>query len=145
MQLFLGWLLIVFPGLLYVGQVISSVNFPLAQKLGLQENPDESDRLLQRAERYTAYWDILMLVWLPLSGALMVTDNSAWPLVGLIGAAVYLDASGREAAKILSFKHEGVRIGAPNQYRLFFSTYLIMAVLAIVVAVYSIMAIQSRC
>jgi len=138
MQLLLGWLLIIFPGLLYIGQVISSINFPLAQKLGLQENPDEADLLLQRAERYTAYWDLVTLVWLPLSGVLMILDNPAWPIVALFGAAIYLDAAGREAAKILSFKHEGIRVGSPGQHRLFYSTYLAMAVLAIVVILFSV-------
>ena len=137
MQLFLGWLLIIFPGLLYIGQIISSVNFTLAQKLGLQEAPDQTDQLLQRAERYTAYWDLLSLFWLPLSGILMILDNSAWPLFALIGGAIYLDTAGREAVKNLSFKHEGVRMGSPKQYRLFFSTYIIMAVLGIVVVLYS--------
>lgn len=141
MQLIIGWLLIIFPGILYVGQIISSVNFPLAQKLGLQEDPDEADLLLQRAERYTAYWDLVTLGWLPVAGVLMVMNNAAWPLFAFFGGAIYLDAAGREAAKILSFKHEGVRIGSSTQYRLFFSTYLIMAVLAIVVLVYSLIEI----
>jgi cytochrome b561 len=137
MQFILGWLLIIFPGILYVGQFISSVNFPLAQQLGLQENPKETDQLLQRAEKYTAYWDLLTLIWMPLSGVLMVINSSAWPLFALIGGAIYLDAAGREAVKILSFKHEGVRIGAPNQHRLFFATYFIMAIIGVVVVTYS--------
>ena len=137
MQLILGWLMIILPGILYVGQLISSVNFPLAQKLGLQENPAEADLLLQRAERYTAYWDLVTLGWLPLSGILMVLNISAWPLFALIGGAIYLDAAGREAVKILSFKREGIRIGPPKQQRLFFITYYIMAVLAVVIIVYS--------
>jgi hypothetical protein len=136
-QLLLGWVLIILPGLLYAGQIISSINFPLAQKLGLQENPAESDHLLQRAERYTAYWDLLTLGWLPLSGVLMLVNHSSWPLFALFGGAVYLDTAGREAAKILSFKHHGIRIGPPKQHRLFFSTYIIMAVLGIVVVVYA--------
>ena len=144
MQILLGWLLIIFPGLLYVGQFISSINFPLAQKLGLQENPDKADNLLQRAERYTAYWDLITLIWLPLSGVLMIINSSVWPLFALVGAAIYLDASGREAVKILSFKHEGVRIGAPKQSRLFFSTYFIMAILAIVVIVYSVTKLYNQ-
>lgn len=143
MQLLLGWLLIIFPGLLYVGQIISSVNFSLAQKLGLQENPDETDLLLQRAEKYTAYWDLITLVWLPISGILMVMNNSLWPLFALFGGAIYLDTAGREAAKILSFKHEGIRIGSLRQSRIFFSIYIIMAVLAIIVVVYSIMEIYN--
>jgi len=138
MQILLGWVLIIFPGILYSGQIISSINFSFAQKMGLQENPEETDLLLQRAEKYTAYWDLVTLVWLPISGVLMLINNSLWPIFALFGGAIYLDAAGREAAKILSFKHEGVRIGSPLQQRLFFSTYIIMAVLAIVVIVYSL-------
>lgn len=144
MQLFLGWLLIIFPGILYAVQFISSVNFSLAQKLGLQEDPAESDLLLQRAERYTAYWDMVTLGWMPLSGLLMVLNISIWPLFALIGGAIYLDAAGREAAKILSFKHESIRIGPPRQQRLFFITYYIMAALAIVTIVYSAAVIWNQ-
>jgi hypothetical protein len=132
----LGWVLIIFPGILYSGQVVSSVNFPLAQKLGLQESPVDTDLLLQRAERYTAYWDLITLGWLPLAGVLMVLDHAAWPLVAFFGGTIYLDTSGREAAKMLSLKHEGVRVGPEKQQRFFFSTYLIMAVISVVVLVY---------
>ena len=137
MQLLLGWLLIIFPGILYVGQLISSVNFPLAQRLGLQENPKETDLLLQRAEKYTAYWDLVTLIWMPLAGVLMVMNSSSWPLFALLGGGIYLDTAGREAVKILSFKHEGIRIGAPKQHRLFFATYFIMAAIGIIVVAYS--------
>jgi len=136
-QIFLGWVLIIFPGILFVGQTISSINFSLAQKLGMQEDPDEADPLLQRAEKYTAYWDLVTLGWLPFSGILMVINSSAWPLFALFGGAIYLDTAGREAAKILSFKHEGVRIGSPKQQSFFFATYVVMAVLAIVVIAYA--------
>ncbi len=138
MQLFLGWILIIFPGLLYIGQIISSVNFPLAQKIGLQENPDHADKLLQRSERYTAYWDVVTLCWLPVSGMLMVIDYQSWPIFALVGGAVYFDTAGREAAKILSLKHEGVSVGAPRQFKLFFSTYIIMAALGITTIAYSV-------
>ena len=143
-QQLIGWLLIIFPGILFVGQIISSVNFSLAQRLGLQENPNETDPLLQRAEKYIAYWDLITMGWLPLSGILMVINNSAWPLVAFFGSAIYLDAAGREAAKILSFKHEGIRIGSLKQQRFFFSTYIIMAVISIVVLAYSLMAMCSE-
>jgi len=138
-----GWLLIIFPGILFIGQIISSVNFTLAQRLGLQEDPNETDPLLQRAEKYTAYWDLVVLGWLPLSGILMVINNPVWPLVAFFGSAIYLDTAGREAAKILSFKHEGIRIGSTKQQRFFFATYIIMAVISIVILGYSLMAIFS--
>lgn len=141
MQQLLGWILIIFPGILYAAQITSSINFSLAQKLGLQENPDLTDSILQRAERYTAYWDLVTMGWLPLSGVLMVIDNSAWPLVAFFGGAIYLDAAGREAAKYLSFKHAGIRMGSPKQQLVFFLIYLIMAVLSVVVLIFSLMAI----
>lgn len=79
----------------------------------------------------------MTLVWMPLTGLLMVINSNAWPLSGLLAGAIYLDAAGREAAKVMSFKHEGVRIGAPKQQRLFFSTYFIMAALGVFMIVYS--------
>ncbi|MEW8429143.1 MAG: hypothetical protein G8D61_05460, partial [gamma proteobacterium symbiont of Ctena orbiculata] len=100
--------------------------------------PHDADPLLQRAERYTAYWDLLTLVWLPLSGILMVVDQAAWPLFAIAGGAIYLDAAGREAMKILSFKHENIRLGSPVQQRFFFSTYLVMALLAIAALIFSV-------
>ena len=141
MQIIIGWLLIIFPGILYLGQLISSVNFPLAQRLGLQEDPKETDLLLQRAERYAAYWDLVTLIWMPLSGVLILTDSTAWPLFAFFAGAIYLDTAGREAAKVLSFKHEGVRIGPEKQHRLFFATYFIMAALGIVSVAYSTVTI----
>ena len=141
MQQLLGWFLIIFPGILFFGQLISSVNFSFAQKLGLQEDPNQSDPLLQRAERYTAYWDLITLVWLPVSGVLMVLNSSAWPILSFFAGAIYFDTAGREAAKILSFKHEGIRLGSPKQQRFFFATYIVMAVLAIIVVMYSLNAL----
>ena len=138
MQFFLGWVLIIFPGILFIAQVISSINFNLAQKLGLQENPAEADSILQTAKKYVAYWDLLTLVWMPVSGVLMVIDNSAWSIVAFFAGAIYIDTSGRESAKFLSFKHEGIRIGPPNQQKFFFGTYIIMAILGVTIVVYSL-------
>ncbi len=128
----------IFPGILLIGQIISSIDFSLAQRLGLQENPNETDPLLQRAEQYTAYWDLATLVWMPLTGLLMVLNHPSWPWVGIVASAIYIDAAGREAAKILSFKHHGLRIGPAGQHRFFFSTFLIMALLGIIVLVYAL-------
>lgn len=144
MQILLGYFFLIFPGILYVAQVISSVNFPLAQKLGLQESPEQADPLLQRSEQYTAYWDLLTLGWMPLAGVLMVFDASVWPLFALIGGSIYFDTAGREALKILSFKYEGVKVGSPKQHKWFFSTYFIMALLGLVAVVYSLSALWSN-
>lgn len=132
MQLYLGWILIIFPGILFIAQVISSINFSLAQRLGIQETGEHTDALVLRAERYVAYWDLVTLVWMPLAGLLMVLKHPYWPVVSLLAGAIYFDTSGREAVKNLSFRHEGLRVGPPGQTKFFFSTYFIMAALAII-------------
>ena len=144
MQVAIGWVLILAGGALYLAQVISSVNFDLAQRLGIQEKPDATAPLLQRSERYTAYWDLVTLVWLPLSGVLMIIDHEWWPVVALIGGAIYFDTSGREAAKYISLRHEGIKMGTEKQQRIFFSTYIVMAVISIGLIGYSVNALSSK-
>lgn len=131
-------IIIIFPGILFVVQIISSLNFSLALKLEIQESPEMTDKLLQRAEKYTAYWDVITLGWLPVSGILMIINHTLWPIIGLFGAAIYLDAAGREAARLLSYKHEGIRTGPERQHRVFFATYIIMAVIGLAVIVFSV-------
>jgi len=130
-------------GSLYLAQVISSVNFQLAQRLGIQEKAEVTDPLLQRSERYTAYWDLVTLGWLPLAGFLMIINHDWWSIMSLIGGAIYLDTSGREAAKNISFRHEGIKIGTDKQQRIFFSVYIVMAVIAIALITYSVSALAS--
>lgn len=144
MQIVIGWGLLILGGALYFAQVISSVNFQLAQRLGIQEKPESTDPLLQRSERYTAYWDLLALVWLPLAGILMIINHEWWPIISLIAGAIYLDTSGREAAKNISFRHEGIKIGTYKQQRVFFASYIVMAVIAIALIAYSINSLATR-
>ena len=142
-QITIGWVLLLFGGTLYVAQMISSFNFSLAQRLGIQEKAENADPLLQRSERYTAYWDLLTLVWLPIAGILMIINHAWWPIMSLLAGAIYLDTSGRESAKNLSFRHEGVRVGADKEQRVFFAFYIVMAVIAIVVIAYSILKLTA--
>ena len=137
MQIYIGWILLILGGFLFLAQVISSVNFGLAQRLGIQESPEESDTLLQTAERYAAYWDLVTLGWLPLAGILMIFDHVWWPIVALLGGAIYFDTSGREAAKNISFKKEGIRLGNEKQQKVFFASYILMAVIGIALIGYS--------
>lgn len=138
MQVLLGWIIIVVTGALFIAQLISSINFKLAQHLGIQEATDSADPLLLRAERYTAYWDLLTLIWMPVSGVLMVLNYSHWPYFLLIGSVIYIDASGREAAKNLSFKHHGLKTGSRNQRTIFFASYIIMLLVGISALLYSL-------
>lgn len=138
MQVAIGWTLLLTGGFLYVAQLVSSVNFGLAQRLGIQESPDETDSVLQTAERLAAYWDLVTLGWVPIAGLLMILDHGWWPVVALLAGAIYLDASGREAAKIISLRKEGFRLGTVNQQRIFFGSYIVMAVIGLTLIVYSL-------
>lgn len=138
MQLIIGWSLLIVGGILYLAQVISSINFRLAQKLGIQEKPEFTDSLLQRSELYTAYWDLVTLFWMPLAGIFMIFDHEWWPSILLIGGTIYLDASGREFFKNLSFKHEAIRMGTEKQQKVFIGSYLVMAIIAITVIAYAL-------
>jgi len=141
MQSTIGWILILFPGILFLVQLVSSINFSLAQNLGLQEKSETADPLLIRSERYTAYWDLVTLVWLPIAGVFMVINHPWWPFISLIGASIYIDAAGREAAKNLSFRHEGIKAGTEQEQKLFFATYMIMVIIGLFVVIYSFLAI----
>ena len=143
MQIIIGWTLLIFGGSLYLAQVVSSINFQLAQRLGIQENPVYTDPILQRSERYTAYWDLVTLGWFPLVGVLMIISHQWWPIVSLIGGSIYLDTSGREAVKMLSFRHEGIKTGTGVQQSLFFSSYIVMDIIAIILITYSVNALLS--
>lgn len=135
MLLFFGWIFLVIPGLLVAGQLVSVINFPLAQRLGLQEKAGTSDPLKLRAELYTARWDLPTLIWLPAAGALMLLEHAWWPYLCLVGGAVFIDAAGREAAKVLSMKAEGVRVGTPAEQAVMFAAYGVMGALGLIAIV----------
>ena len=63
-----------------------------------------------------------------LGGVLMIINNDWWPIMSLIGGAIYLDTSGREAVKNISFRHEGIKVGTEKQKKLFFARYIVMAI-----------------
>ena len=117
-----GWLL-------YVGQVISVVNFPLAQRLGLQESPENADPLVRPVELWAARWDLVWLWTLPAAGILMLMNHAFWPYAAMIGGGAYVDAGGREGAKILGLREHGVRTGSDGEHR------LAMAVFAYLIAI----------
>lgn len=110
--------------LLYVGQIISVANFSLAQRLGLQESPDHADPLASRLEVWTARWDILSLWTLPVAGILMLIDHWLWPYAAMLGGGVFVDAGGREAAKVFGLRDQGVRTGSQREIRLAMAAYI---------------------
>ena len=121
--------------IMYAGQLISVVNFGLAQRLGLQESPDNTDPLSSGLEMWTARWDLVWLWTLPTAGILMLMDHAWWPYAAMIGGGAYVDTGGREAAKVLGLKQQGVRTGSPGENRLYMivvTSLVVIGLLAIV-------------
>lgn len=120
----IGWLL-------YVGQFISVADFRLAQRLGLQESSDHADPLLSHLELWTARWDLLWLWTLPAAGILMLTNHWLWPYAAMIGGGAFIDAGGREAAKVLGLRGHGVRTGSHREHRLAMGVFVYLVAIGV--------------
>ena len=130
MRIVLGIICVLFGGFGWGGQLLSAINYPLAQRLGLQEKSEGTDPLYRRAETNTARWDSFVLWTVLASGILMLINNPWWPYLSLIAGGIYLDGAGREVAKLLSLSKEGVRIGTPKDLKVaavFFPTMFAIA------------------
>jgi hypothetical protein len=60
-----GIVCLVFGLLCFIGQLISVINFDLAQQLGLQERDEATEPLYRQLELNTARWDLAVLWMLP--------------------------------------------------------------------------------
>ncbi len=137
MRIILGIICIAFGGFGWLGQMISAMNFPLAQKWGLQEKDDHTDEVFRRAELHTAKWDIYILWPLILAGILMLLNDPWWPYVSLISGGIYIDTAGREVAKFVSLKQSGVRVGSGRDLRIAAFFFSLMALIGLWVLVYA--------
>ncbi len=138
MRTTLGIVCILFGAFGWLGQIISGINYELAQKLGLQEKSDGTDPLFRLAERDTARWDSLVLWTLIVAGVLMLLDSAWWPAIALVAGGIYLDAAGREAMKCWSLKQSGVRIGSPGARKVQVVFFTLMAAIALWLLAYTI-------
>ncbi|NNE52462.1 MAG: hypothetical protein HKN30_08665 [Sulfitobacter sp.] len=131
LQIILGLLWLAVGGFLYAGQLISTVNFPLAQRLGLQEKAENVNPLIGELERKAAAWDLFAL-WIPLlAGFLMLLDHAAWPVACLIASGIYFDAGGREWAKIRGLMAHGVPVGNRKERKVIFGTFSFFLITAL--------------
>jgi hypothetical protein len=116
-----GIVCVLFGLICIVGQLISVINFGLAQKIGLQEKDDATDPLYRQLELNTARWDLVVLWTLPAAGVLMLVDHAWWPYLALVAGGVCVDTGGRETAKVLGLGKQGVKTGSRKETRLFFT------------------------
>ncbi len=123
LQIILGLLWLVVGRFFYAGQFVSTVNFPLAQRLGLQEKPENVDPLIRKLEKNAAGWDLLAIWIPPLAGILMLLDHEAWPAMCLVASGIYFDTGGREWAKIRGLRAHGVPVGNDKERKVIFGTF----------------------
>lgn len=118
--------------LAYAGQFVSAVSFELAQRLGLQERSENVDPMHSTLEKVTARWDVFVLWTAPVAGALALLSHAWWPALFVIAGTVYLDAGGREWAKIIGLRAHGKPIGSNFELIKIYGTYayLVLAGLA---------------
>jgi hypothetical protein len=129
-----------FGGFVWVGQTISTINYPFATRVGLQESMEGTDPLFQHLEHNTAKWDMVTLWTLFAAGLLMVINSNWWPYLALIAGGVYFDAGGRELVKILGMKAEDQRIGTQRDFLtsilVIYAPMIVVALCVIVAAIY---------
>ena len=114
-----GIICLVLGMIVLIGQIISTVNFRFAQRLGLQEKDDDTDPLFRRLELNTARWDVLVLWTLPAAGLLMLADHIWWPYLALVAGGISIDTAGRETVKVLGLGKHGVKTGSGKETKLY--------------------------
>lgn len=141
MRIAIGLVCVVFGGVGLIGQMVSAVDFRLAQRWGLQEKDEETDPLHRRLELNTARWDLLVIWLLPAAGILMLLDHTWWPFVALAAAGVYADAGGREFVKLSGLEREGVRVGGRQEILIGRVFLGVMTLIGLIVGVYALVRV----
>jgi len=138
MTVALGVVSILVGSIVVGGQLISVLDFALAQRIGLQERDEETDELHRRLELNTARWDLFVFWTLPLAGVAMLIDASWWPWVALLAGGICVDTGGREAAKVLGLRAERVRIGTESERRNLFGLYGLLVVVGLALVAHAL-------
>ena len=119
------------------GQLISTLDWSFAQKLGLQEDDAHVDPLFQRLERNTALWDVAIWWTLPLAGLVMLLDHPWWPMAAIFAGGVYADTAGRELAKLRGLDREDIRTGTAGDSRTRLVFFMVTGGVGLWVALYA--------
>ena len=124
-----------------VGQLYSALTPKLVPRQRAQDEGSGPDRLYRRLERNSALSDLFVIWTLPVAGILMLLDHSWWPSVALVAAGACAASGGRELAKMLSFRNEGVAIGGEGEIRLALTFVGLWAILAVILGAYGLLEV----
>lgn len=132
MEIVWGVIVIVLTLPCWGGQVISWFAPDLGARLKLMESKDSVEPVYYADVRGEALWDTLTLWAMPLAGALLIIDNTAWPYFGMTAGAVYVYFAGRGIVTRRAMQQRGYRIGDPENV---ITAYAALAVWGLVGAV----------
>jgi len=88
--------------------------------------------------RGESVWDTMILWTLPVTGILLLLNNSLWAYFGLVGGGMFLYFAGRGITVRLAMQRRGIRIGMPKTLTsiyVFLSLFGLVAVVTIIMAV----------
>ncbi len=142
MNIIWGAILIIFTLIVcWLGQVTVVVVPTLATRLGLVEPEADVDPTFFADVRGEALWDALILWTLPIAGILLIVDSPWWAYFGLVGGGMYLYFAGRGIVQRLMMQRTGIRIGKPEQLKLFYAVLTLWGLIAVVTIVMAVAAL----
>lgn len=142
MNIIWGAVLIIFTLILcWLGQITVVLTPNLATRLGLVEPEADVDPVFSADGRGEALWDSLILWTLPVAGILLILNSSWWAYFGLVGGGMYLYFAGRGIAQRLVMQRRGIRIGKPEQQKLFYAVLVLWGLIALITIVIAVMTL----
>ncbi|MGB3714830.1 MAG: hypothetical protein WA996_10410 [Candidatus Promineifilaceae bacterium] len=129
--LVMGWLM----------QVIVTLAPSLASKWGFIEPKSEVDPTFLVDAKGEAIWDSLILWTLPVAGILLLLDNSYWAYFGLVGGGMYVYFAGRGIVVRQMMQRRGIRIGNPDNLKLFYAFLILWGLIGVVTIVLAVAAL----
>lgn len=139
MNIIWGAILIIFTLVVcWFGQIIATVAPTLATRLGLIEPDADVDPAFSADGRGEAIWDVLVLWTLPVAGILLILDSPLWAYFGLVGGGMYLYFAGRGIAQRMIMQRRGIRIGKPEQLRMFYAALVLWGLIACITIVMAV-------
>ena len=124
----------------WIGQIIIALSPKVAVKIRISEDESDLDPTFFADMRGEAIWDAISLWTLPITGILLIINNTLWAYFGLVGGGIYLYFAGRGIASRLSMQRHGIHIGNSKNLKL---NYLLLAFWGFIAIVTIIMAVAT--
>jgi hypothetical protein len=135
MELAWGILVLVLSLIAWLGQLTSWLAPATALRLTLIESEADVEPVYWADIRGEAMWDSLVLWMLPLAALLLILDEPAWAVFGLVGGGAYLYYAGRGIVTRLAIQRRGFRIGASQNVRLGYAFLAVWSAMALITMV----------